>query len=137
MSAVGLIHQSTVDLQMRFFFESTSPFPKDTIGTQPVSLTIGYMSVAILFSILWSIQQACPQSGIVGMPYKEIEHETVEADEVKRLSLLVEDSRKRNSFISNANSAVEIHASNLEAPTLLTGARKSFSKLANETEAAV
>jgi len=120
---------------MKSFFESTDPFPKDTFGTQPVSLTIGYTSVAVLFSTLWAIQQACPQSGIVGMPHTEIEHETVEVQEVKRLSLLVEDSRKRNSFISN--NTEERHASNLEAPTLLKGSRKSFAKLANGTEAAV
>eukprot|EP00928_Gymnodinium_smaydae_P050605 TRINITY_DN3415_c0_g1_i1.p1 TRINITY_DN3415_c0_g1~~TRINITY_DN3415_c0_g1_i1.p1 ORF type:complete len:610 (-),score=110.60 TRINITY_DN3415_c0_g1_i1:102-1931(-) len=104
LSAIGLIHQASVDFKFAAFAKSSFPFPADQVGTQPISLTMGYASLAALFGVLWFLQQKHPKSGIVGQPYSEDAEETDETKQAERLSLLVEEGRRRSSFIPQTDS---------------------------------
>lgn len=118
LAAIGLIHQSSVDLWFYHFSESPgpplSPYPKAFHGTTPRAFSLGYLSMAVLFATLWVMQKFYGRYGFVSQPFNEktlksgslkpaASEKTSHVDEVRRLSVLVDASRRQSCFLPPPN----------------------------------
>jgi AGZA family xanthine/uracil permease-like MFS transporter len=82
-SALGIIHQSSLDLTFKKFNKASSPFPETTAGgaiTQysPMSFTVGYTVTAAFLLLMWLIQKSFPNNKYVMPPALTNSHETEE-----------------------------------------------------------